>query len=1165
MNRLTRSLPTSQPSPVRPGPASRLVRRGTARGTLARSALATVACLGLLFSGCSGGSDTGDLLTGGDFVVLSTQPETNGQLFLNDPIRIDFSTGIDLDSVDLTTFSFQVFDQLGNPLQENVSGIFRIGTSPGDAAPGRRLEFVPVFPTNDTFDNGGFKPGRTYNVQLVGGDRINGTVLRDVAGRALLQPVSFQFRTAEGTTPAQLFRNTLPGGPRRTGLDVTPRAEDGAVVLNRFGAPPVEIRLVFDQPINPRSSNIPTAFDPDPLTRNTSNRGNVFLEYDDPDFGPNWWIPASVELEANELDSSTLLLRPVGVLPNNATIRVIVESSVADISGESNVSNAAYDRIFGSFQTQLAYEQQFDALIASFDITDQIDFDAAFGEPVGEVGEGFVRAGFGFEGTSTQIEFEPRVPTVLNTDFTVVTPKVGAPYNVSGGIFNFASVNIPAGITVQGQGTNPMVWLVSGDFTVAGTLSVDGGNGEIADQVASANFPKAGGFGACGGGTGGDGSPSATERSGFGDTGNGPLEEPLTGGTGGTLACVAGCGRGSGGGGGSLATQGDPGFPAQVVPTGGWQGPNQTTNALPVFAQVQGTGGRGCGGIGGSNSRQLDGGTAGGDVFLDSRNDNDFWGTGINVRQGLRITGELSVPLGGGGGGGGGDLSYNNSCTLDDPNFNNDGAAGGGGGGGGVLIVKALGTILITDSGRVSADGGAGGGGEINGSSSEGGGGGAGAGGMVVLMSATGIEINAKGNGFGDDDYNFAISADGGVCQTGNFGSPIVRSKYPASPIQGSAPNFQYQFNYDRAPLGGFGGMGIVQLMAPPGPPVGQPNHNADNSNTILDDNIRVFRLGVLQTGVGKTNTLAWRGYPNQLGQLVDDFGNPTPTVAGDVRPQPALLPTPFAERSRLRSKWLDLGAAQRRALVAADDDPRGIIDPTNSLAGPTYEFAGLNPATGYIDFETVGETSRALQPTVGNMMPILATNDADIYRGAAAYAIDVAPASLGSIVNLYAGYEAELYDDNDFLVGSYRVLAHSDSRLRLSTESGPLAATGTKVQLRAKFYKVMVDGVETLGGTYPGSLPNTRVPTSNIRIGFAFHTAPGNGGTRYPAGQDTYFYNLDDPNVQEMIRGYGATFVQFDILFDSRFRSVAGDNPPLLNPDTSRPELHFLRLPFRF
>ncbi|MFY9343875.1 MAG: hypothetical protein WAT39_15400 [Planctomycetota bacterium] len=1119
---------------------------------------------------CSGGGgQTAGVKTGGDFIVLKTEPSDNATLFLNDSIAIDFSNPVDLGSVDLTTFSFEVRDQIGNVAAEPVAGGFALGTSPGDSAPGRRLLFQPRLPTNDLFTNGGFRPGRTYVVQLVGGERTNGTVIRDQGGKGLTQPISFQFATADGTTPGQLFRNTVPGGPRRTAFEIGPTPDATGVVLNKLGTAAVELRLRFDQPLNPTSGNVPVNVVTDPLLRNANNRGRVFLEYDDLVFGNNYWIPADVELEENAVDRATILLRPIGVLPNNATIRVIVERTLEDISGESNVSNAAYERIFGTFRTKRAYEQQFDAIVDDFLASSAVDVTAAFAEPTAQVGPGFLKAGFAFEGTTTGAEFEPTAPeTILNTNFTQVQPKNGAAYNVSGGVFNFKNVKIPQGKTVKGQGSNPMVWLVTGSFEVVGTLSVRGGDGAKVTTSSNANVIKPGGAGVCGGGDGGDGSPSSTQRDQFGGTGRGPLQVAGTGGLGGELSCTTGCNRGAGGGGGSLATQGDPNFKIKTV------APNPPATTFAVFQQQQGLGGNGCTGTAGNVTRALAGAAPGPTVFVDARNDNNYWGTGVRFDgTPLRITGELAVPIGGGGGGGGGDLSYNN-CDLDDINFENDSSGGGGGGGGGVLIVKALGPIIISEGGIITADGGSGGGGEQSASCSRGGGGGGGAGGMVILMSATRIDINARGtngrfrygapSGTDTNDFAFSISADGGSCVTSTFQAPVVLRKYVTNAAGAVDP--AYATLYDSAPLGGFGGMGIVQLMAPPGPAA-----VADLTNTILDDNINVYRAGVLQQGAGKRDLLAWRGFPNLVGQGVDDAGNVINIGdnEGDIRPSPTLLPTPFAAVSRLRSSWIDTGLTARRGLAVDDNLPRGIVEQAGAQRGPRYEFDGVNPNTGYATFTVAGSSAFQTSPIVVGATGILTVNSNSSLLGKPAYRVELVAAALGGTVDRYTQYEAEVLNSSGAVVGSFRILSHTDRELVLATEAGAFPAAASQVQVRAKLFELQTGGNAGLGATYPGS-SGDRLPIANVRIGFAFHQNPGDPTKqRFPplvAGTPPQFaYNLSDPLVQEQIRALGAAFVQWDILFDTAFKTVSTDAPPALSPDTPRPQVNYLRLPFRF
>lgn len=445
-------------------------------------------------------------------------------------------------------------------------------------------------------------------------------------------------------------------------------------------------------------------------------------------------------------------------------------------------------------------------------------------------------------------DFDPTSrEVVLDTNFTQIQPTNGPPVNVRGGVFTFRNVRIRQGVTVRGVGTNPMVWIVSGDFIVEGRLSVDGADGDRVNTLNSANFPAAGGAGACGGGYGGMGSPNAMARSVTGEFGFGPNNAIGGGGAPGQLDCLLACATGSGGGGGALATQGDPSYP------------------LVTFQAVRGQGGQVCG--------PVPGGLPGVLPFTDGRDDNDFWGLAYDLNRGVAVMGELPLPIGGQGGGGGGDTAV--SCAVNDPLFVNDSKGGGGGGGGGIVAVVAQGKVIVR-GGRITANGGHGGGGEQAGSSNEAGGGGGGSGGMVLVFGGRGLELHALGETYANNNYEFCISADGGVCLTSGFGGgPVVTGKYP--PVAQA---------YGNAALGGFGGMGVVQLYAPVG-------SNADNTNTILDDGIDVYVQGSLATGALKQRFLAWRGFRNNSGVRVDDFGQPTNIGAneGDIRPSPVLFP----------------------------------------------------------------------------------------------------------------------------------------------------------------------------------------------------------------------------------------------------------------------------------
>src|SRR4030095_4371481 len=427
-------------------------------------------------------------------------------------------------------------------------------------------------------------------------------------------------------------------------------------------------------------------------------------------------------------------------------------------------------------------------------------------------------------------------------------------------------------------------------------------------------------------------------------------------------------------------------------------------------------------------------------VFTDTRNDNDFWGSAVRLGNNLRITGELDVPKGGGGGGAGGDTSPTDGCSLPGVNPTNDFAGGGVGGGGGVLIVKALGSINITATGKVIADGGHGGGGAQVGACGEAGGGGGGAGGMVILMAARGINIVAHGlassnryvygaptatatatHPFLRDDYNFAISADGGLTLTGSFGAVNITGKYPAT---GQA--MMSGLLYDEEPTGALGGMGIVQLMVPPG----DPSVNTDGTNTALDDNIN-FYLGAIAgaplSGAQKRQLLWWKGFPNAQSVWVDDNGQPTNVLGsptnpggseGDIRPSPTLMPCPFSPRSRVRSKWIDTGSSQREYLrpgstrptdpASAEltfQDERRVADQNGAVLGPIYEFAGID-AQGYLSYSPVGQSSVKLEyPTAVAPVAVAGLAGDASYLGKPAYKATLPTAALGE-ANRYAAYE---------------------------------------------------------------------------------------------------------------------------------------------------------------
>jgi len=377
--------------------------------------------------------------------------------------------------------------------------------------------------------------------------------------------------------------------------------------------------------------------------------------------------------------------------------------------------------------------------------------------------------------------------------------------------------------------------------------------------------------------------------------------------------------------------------------------------------------------------------------------------------------------------------------------------------------------------------------------------------------------------------------------------------------------------SYDTEPLGGLGGMGIVQLMVPPG------ENLVDGTNTRLDDNIQFFAPGSTNEilGAGKRQLLAWRGFPDATGTFVDDAGNPTSigNNEGDIRPAPTLMPVPFNAKSRVRSKWIDTGASQRRALTSVDNQPRGLITAGGAQVGPVFEFAGLDLSSvvaGYVDYEALGSSVRIKYPVAVQPTPLASLDTEASYLGAPAYRIDLGAAVLGQ-ANRYVQYEAELLNNAGSVLQGYRILSHDADSMLVEASGGLIPSQASQVQVRAKFFKIVTDGSEGLGSTYQESVTNsTPIPYANVRIGFAFHQDPDPANIlvgRFPENSEQEFVrDLNDPALQAWIAANGAPrYVQWDVVFDMAYHPT---NPALaqtLTPSTPRPQIEFLRLPFRF
>lgn len=1085
----------------------------------------SVACtLALALVSCGSGNETPPgAKTGGPFEVLTTAPANNGQLFLNQSVRWTFSNPVNIDTATFNAIAFTVKDAGGNPVSEQVTGNFRIGLDVNDQPDPYVLEFVPKLPTNNTFTNGGFKPARVYTVTIIQETKTNNPVLRDLAGNAL-SPFSasqaLSFRTASGSSPDELFLDTKVGGPRVLSFDVGPQTGN-RVSLNRLGTAPVEIRLGFNQPLNPSNDNVPVGQDTNPVNALARKKGRIYLEYDDPILGDRQWIRAQVEMPLNDNRGAEVVLRPDGILPNNATVRVVVLADLQDISGESNVKDASYNPIAGTFATETSFGSQFDAIMMTFKDSELVDKDAAFNDPVAEVKNGLLNAAFDFEGLPTNFNWAPTSrEIILNTNFTQVQPTNGPPIAVSGGVFSFNNIEIKQDVKVQGTGTNPLVFLANGTVRIDGLLSVNGGDGAQVNTLNSANFPTGGGVGVCMGGSGGKASQNTSNSTLQAEFGWGPGQTPNGGGEGGKIACGNISNYAGGGGGGSMAQQGDDDFNTSATQKTGKGGNGGTANAT--------------------------GGKPGPTNFKDQTKTNDFWGR-LVTDQGQVIIGEMQAVTGGGGGGGGGDVTSATNCQAGKPGFINDRKGGGGGGGAGVVIIKSLGPIIVSSTGRISADGGRGGGGEWAGSSRFGGGGGGGAGGMVVLMSATRIDLHTHQGTYANSDYNFAVTADGSISRVASYGS-VRLQKYPP----GS----------DKNNTGGYGGMGIVQLQTPPGT-------DADETGTILDDNIRVIQGANVLTKASKTAYL----------------------IRGDIRPNPWFLASTFGRFSAAELHWQTTAASERRESVTPQTAGARVIDSLLGKSGPEWYFQQLvnksnQGNSGYMDtdvnsgalvFPPVQLANNVTRAVIQSSQ----SNGADYY-GTKAHVLNLdknyLPDPLTGGWN-YSNYRARLLDKSNSQVGEFRILSTEKNRILLDAGLTSLPDNLGSVEILAKFVRIETGGAEGLGDSYELKVGQStqRFPKTNLQIGFAFHKDPsdpqisgGKDTNRFPQDVGTFLYDLDldDPATIEQIRKLHYRFAKAKVRFNLNYSPVNPDTTPGPNPvqpGVERPGIRFLNLPYRF
>ncbi len=283
------------------------------------------------------------------------------------------------------------------------------------------------------------------------------------------------------------------------------------------------------------------------------------------------------------------------------------------------------------------------------------------------------------------------------TDVTLVTDGVDPVFGGQDGVFRFSSFDLPAGVTLTVDGSNPLDLRVAGSVSIHGTIDVSGSPGTAANI-----------FGA---GAGGAARAGGTIGGGGGSVSSGlvlPGQSAARGGRGGetSLSLHAGA-LGGGGGGGGLAAAGGSGETTAAMGSGRG-GVGGITRGFAAHQFLFAGAGGGGGGASVSTGTAFGGGAGGG-------------GGAVCVTAQLDITISGTIHAHGGDGG----LGMDGGC--------------GGGGSGGLIALATPADIVFEDGVELGANGGAGGAASPTG--------GDGSDGRVVLTAAGPVTLPTPGGG----------------------------------------------------------------------------------------------------------------------------------------------------------------------------------------------------------------------------------------------------------------------------------------------------------------------------------------------------------------------------------------------------------------------------------
>ena len=469
-----------------------------------------------LLSSCLGGGgalSSAEAETAGDFRAESVNVPQGAIWELNRPIRITFNHPVDPQSVGFGSILIRPVP--GSGVTAPVTGEFSL--EPGSN--GRVVVFQPSCPTNEENDDGALLPGGyEYELVLPTNASVGVTILRDTAGHALSRGLSRRFVTP--TPPVQpLFLDTNPAPPSITSVTWPQR-------LNLFTDPEPAIEIRFDQSIDARASNLDTE--------------RLSILYSEEEVGaasPTFLhpVPGRLVLAENCASGGARVQFLIsGILPPNRYLKLVMENTFRDISGQTNASPReeplhATPSLADIYQDPSWNEEDeaVDEFSDHYLTSDRIDLEAALSLPPATVGDGEITASFEFPGkfVSPDQDFVLTASSsqIFTTGVTIFTDSNNWAHTVENGVLYVDDFILGASATLRARGDNPLVVFAQGSVQIDGTLDARGNDATWPTSLNSPQFPEGGGAGECGGGRGGTASLITTAETPRGENGDGPF------------------------------------------------------------------------------------------------------------------------------------------------------------------------------------------------------------------------------------------------------------------------------------------------------------------------------------------------------------------------------------------------------------------------------------------------------------------------------------------------------------------------------------------------------------------------------------------------------------------------------------------------------------------